>query len=224
MTSSSGRGHSAQAEDDDDARACVPSIWLAGMALPVAAPVRNLPTAVPKQRTPGSRLPCAKTDDAPETSPRDRSSKGTHVQVKGEAAKNTQRGRPKRSVVDVARENVKEFSECADGVKYFAAHGNFRRSLERVFREFTDLLDEKTIEHTEDHQTLFKQFQAMLDISKAWVRKGVWDDEMQKTFKSSLLFLRLHPEAPIMFPHWLLQLALTHDVEVFSILMTHQCF
>ena len=204
-------------DDEDDQRVCLPGMSLAGListSQPSATPAESpLKTGRGGHK---SKMKASPNKSLESSAPAraGNASKATHVQVQSAGGGAKLRGRPKRPVMDVATENLKEFRVCQDGQKLFAPAANFRRSLERIKNEFAESLDAEAIERNDETQGISKQFQAMLEISKLWVRKGVWDKEMHKQFKSTAHFLRLHPAAPLPFPSWLLQFALSEDAEV----------
>jgi hypothetical protein len=134
------------------------------------------------------------------------------------------RGRPSHDEKQVAADQLKQFQQCSQDERFFSDLTNNRRTLDRVHKEFSSLINtpenrvdltKPYFENDEENNILRKQLQAALDVCKAWVKvKRVWNAEFNGAYKAALLFLRADPVAPIPFPVWMAQMFVAQEIEV----------
>jgi hypothetical protein len=136
---------------------------------------------------------------------------------------NKKRGRPSRGKKESAIDALHDFSQCPNGVQYFADEDNFRRALQRIQKLYVDTLvesgetalDEVNVISSET-VAVKKQLNVAMDIAKAWAKHKSFNQEFAHLYKQSVQFLQLDPVAANPAPRWLAQLALAKLVEEFA--------
>ena len=142
-------------DDDDDKRAGSSSSLGLGSVFAASKPNATTPSSLKNVGARGNRgkpVAIALGQSPAKVEPR---GKPVHVPLntgkegdddKGGSGK---RGRPKRWIVDVVTETVRDYGECPDGEKYFAVAANFRRSMDRTMQDFMKSLDSGEVERTD---------------------------------------------------------------------------